>query len=134
MAAGARDGEVQPEVAGFDRTAAIENGVGGNEDAGLRLERDFAFAVNEVAAGFGVVVEAPEGAVHAFVIPIGECGLVAAFVNEEGGPTCLGDPCEIDAPRRGVVQILPAFGHEESQICSCSVSRGPDLANGPPAS
>ena len=113
---GTGGGEVQPEVGGGSGGAAVEDGVGGDEDSGVGAEGDFLVLGLDVAAWGGIEVEAPEGAIDAFVVPVLQGVEVAAVVDDEGGPTGGGGAGEVDTEVGGVVEVFGARVHDQTQI------------------
>ncbi len=70
----------------------------------------------DVTAWGGIEVEAPEGAIDAFVIPVLQGVEVAAVVDDEGGPTGGGGAGELDSEVGGVVKVFGARVHDQTQI------------------
>jgi hypothetical protein len=113
---GTGGGEVQPEVGGGSRGAAVEDGVGGDEDSGVGAEGDFLVLELDVTAWGGIEVESPEGAIDTFVVPVLQGVEVAAVVDDEGGPTGGGGAGEVDTEVGGVVEVFGARVHDQTQI------------------
>ena len=107
---------MQPEVGGGSGGAAVEDGVRGDEDSGVGAEGDFLVLELDVTARGGIEVEAPEGAVDAWVVPVLKRVEVAAVVDDEGGPTGGGGAGEVDAEVGGVVEVFGAVAHDQTQI------------------
>ena len=116
VADGVGEGEVDPEVTGGKGAAAVEDGIGGDEEGGAGFKGDGLIPMTDVATGLGVVVEAPEGAVHAFVVPVFQGGLVAAFVQKEGGTAGLSGAGEAHAEGGGVIEVIAPGLHGGTRI------------------